>query len=666
LAGLFSKLSIRWILPVAVVAPAFAVALVLTFLAYRTEQRSAGELVSQNIRQIHGAIEHHLDDLVNLLPAINQLDLSRVRDGKIRLDKPEGSRSALFETIKTFPAVTSIGLASAKGEMTWVIRYPGETAYEYGLKDSPDGLMDEYAMDDSGGIGDKPLRTSEFNPAQRPWYQAAVDARGPTWGNVYVWVRGGKGVTLGVPYVNPYYDDHGRLVGMVNSEITLSDISAYLSQLQIGKTGIAFIMERDGDLIADSIGTEPMNNGIDRLRADDSADPRIALAAGQIVRQFGSLDDIQSVRSGHANIAGEPMQMAVSSFKNRRNLDWIIVTLVPDADFLADVDRHRDRSLLISAAVMLLALGLGIVIAMWLFKPIVALAAHARTVGGGDLDARINRHDYGEIAQLSGALNEMADGLQDRMRLRHALSLAMEVQQSLLPRKTPMIKGLDIAARAKYCDETGGDYYDYLDIAGMGPDLLMVAIGDVMGHGIAAAMLMSSARGVLRSQGRAEGSLGRLLTRVNEHLIVDTRGDRFMTMFLALIDVTKMSMKWASAGHDQPLIFDPQEGLIQEIDVKQNGLPLGISDAEAYEEQTFANLRVGQVMLIGTDGLWEAKNDAGEEFGKERVGQVIADVHHLSAAEIEAAIYLKLREFCNQRANEDDVTYVVIKFNGAP
>jgi sigma-B regulation protein RsbU (phosphoserine phosphatase) len=341
------------------------------------------------------------------------------------------------------------------------------------------------------------------------------------------------------------------------------------------------------------------------------------------------------------------------------------VTLVPDSDFLADVQRNRTRGVLIGAGALLGAIGVGILLAMWLLKPILAVVGHAKRVGEGDLDARIERLDNLEIAQLSTALNEMAGGLKDRMKLRHALDLAMEVQQNLLPSRTPVVRGLDIAARSKYCDETGGDYYDYLDVEGMGPNSLMVAMGDVAGHGIAAAMLMATARGVLRSQVRSQGSLGRLLTTVNKHLADDTAGDRFMTMFLAIIDASNLSMRWASAGHDYPLIYDPQAGLLGETNFEGGGLPLGVMDSEEYEESTYANLRPGQIMLFGTDGLWEAKNDAGELFGKARIGEAIASMANLSAAQIEAGIYQRLQEYCNHRSHDDDITYVVIKIIGS-
>jgi sigma-B regulation protein RsbU (phosphoserine phosphatase) len=255
----------------------------------------------------------------------------------------------------------------------------------------------------------------------------------------------------------------------------------------------------------------------------------------------------------------------------------------------------------------------------------------------------------------------MADGLKDRMRLRHALNLAMEVQQNLLPSNKPQIPGIDIAARSQYCDETGGDYYDYLDVEEMGENKLSIALGDVTGHGIAAAMLMASARGVLRSHVQERGSLGELLMHVNRSLVADTAGTRFMTMFLGVVDVSTMSLRWTSAGHDQPLLYDPDSGKL--IDIPgENGLPLGVMDSETYHEQIHTGLRAGQIMLIGTDGLWESRNPADELFGKDRVRDAMATLAHLSSAEIEAGIYQRMHEFCAGRPLHDDITYVVIKF----
>lgn len=196
-----SGLSIRWILPAAVVLPVFAVALVLTWLSFRTGQKTANELAGQSIRQIHQRIESHLQHLMDLPPAINQLNLSRLREAVIALDDPARSRKPVFETLETFPDVSSIVLGNARGQVMWVIRYPGEATYEYGIKPAPDAPMQEFAMGRDGQIGEKPVNQYLFDAVKRPWYRAAIEADGATWGNVYIWVRGGKGVTLGVSYV---------------------------------------------------------------------------------------------------------------------------------------------------------------------------------------------------------------------------------------------------------------------------------------------------------------------------------------------------------------------------------------------------------------------------------------------------------------------------------
>jgi sigma-B regulation protein RsbU (phosphoserine phosphatase) len=656
------KISIRWIMPAVVMAPVVVVAILLTFLAYETSRRTVSDLAGQNMRQINQRIEEHLNQLMDLPPAINQLNRSLLREGVLSLTDPGRNREPVFETQRTFPIVSSIVLGSASGQVMWIIRYPGEANYEYAIKLTPDSPMSEYAMSADGQIGAAPLRSYKFNTVGRPWYRAAIAAGGPTWGNVYVWVRGGVGTTLGVPYVEPIRDENGAIQGVINCELTLADISAFLKELQIGKTGEAFIIERDGNLIATSRGISCMKNGTDRLPAPEAPDDRIAAAAAQLAHRFGPLESISGVQRADMNLAGEPTQIVVSSFHNRKNLDWLVVTIVPNSDFLADIQRSRLYSLLLGALAVLGALGIGILMARWLVKPILAVVDHAQRVGGGDLEARIFRHENREIAQLSNALNAMADGLQDRMKLRHALHLAMEVQQSLLPSKKPQIPGLDVAARSKYCEETGGDYYDYLDVEVLAENTLLIALGDVMGHGIAAAMLMATARGVLRSHVQQRGSLGDLLTHVNRLLYPDA-GGRFMTMFLAAVDTSTMSLRWSSAGHDSPLLYDPDSGKLMDFE-EGNGLPLGIMESEKYNELVYFGLRVGQVMLLGTDGLWEARNPADELFGKERVTAVLAATAHLSAEEIEAEMYRRLQDFCGGRANDDDITYLIIKFVG--
>jgi sigma-B regulation protein RsbU (phosphoserine phosphatase) len=121
------------------------------------------------------------------------------------------------------------------------------------------------------------------------------------------------------------------------------------------------------------------------------------------------------------------------------------------------------------------------------------LVKHVKRIGQGNYEHELTLAYSTEFTQLSKEINAMTAGLRDRMQLRHSLALAQEVQQNLLPSGTPEIEGLDIASHSTYCDETGGDYFDFLNISGLPPTTAVITVGDVVGHGVAAAMLMLEA-----------------------------------------------------------------------------------------------------------------------------------------------------------------------------
>jgi sigma-B regulation protein RsbU (phosphoserine phosphatase) len=260
---------------------------------------------------------------------------------------------------------------------------------------------------------------------------------------------------------------------------------------------------------------------------------------------------------------------------------------------------------------------------------------------------------------LSQEINAMVGGLQDRVRLRQSLAVAMEVQQNLLPRQTPEIAGLDIAGHSTYCDETGGDYYDYLDITGLNEHAVAVVIGDVMGHGVAAAMMMANARGILRSHAQQADTLGGLLIHLNELLVPDTGGRRFMTMLLMIVDAERRALRWASAGHDPPFIYDPREDKFLELE--GGGLPLGIAPGEQYSEEPAVNIRDGWLIVTATDGVWEARNAAGEMFGRDRMCDCVRRHASLDARSISDHILKDLGDFIGELSHDDDVTFVVIR-----
>jgi serine phosphatase RsbU (regulator of sigma subunit) len=245
-------------------------------------------------------------------------------------------------------------------------------------------------------------------------------------------------------------------------------------------------------------------------------------------------------------------------------------------------------------------------------------------------------------------------------RMLSALELAEEVQQNLLPKEAPAVKGLDIAAKSIYCNKTGGDFYDFFNEAQNSPEKLNVVVGDVSGHGIAAGLLMATARALIRSRAAQPGNLAQIVTEVNRNLTLDvSKTDRFMTLFYLSIDPTNKSLSWVRAGHDAALLYNPMSNNFEEL--YGSGIALGLDANRQYAENKKIDLSKGQIIFIGTDGIWETINSQGELFGKEPVKEIIRLNAASSAIDIMHKIQVALSRFRQGLEPEDDVTMVVVK-----
>ena len=208
----------------------------------------------------------------------------------------------------------------------------------------------------------------------------------------------------------------------------------------------------------------------------------------------------------------------------------------------------------------------------------------------------------------------------------------MEVQQNLLPGVPPRVKGFQVAGRSIYSDQTGGDYYDFLVLNGDRPHCLGVAIGDVTGHGIAAALLMTTARAMVRSLACGPGRMAEMISVVNQRLTDDTYAGRFMTLFYLVIDVDRRSLHWVASGHDPAVVYDPDQDLFEEM--SGSDIPLGINPDWKFKEFSRSDWSPGQFIVLGTDGIWESRNPQGEMFGKEALNRIIRDSAQGSAEDL--------------------------------
>lgn len=290
-------------------------------------------------------------------------------------------------------------------------------------------------------------------------------------------------------------------------------------------------------------------------------------------------------------------------------------------------------------------------------RPLSRLATAAVCLAGGDHRFRVDIDTGDELGELGQVFNQLGPALAERERMASSLALAGDIQRLLLPQAQPQSKGFDIFGGALPCDETGGDCYDFIPLR---DDRLALVVGDVSGHGIGAALLMAGARGVLRSHApRRHFNPPLLFATLNKHLCRDSADEQFMTMFYGVLNDRERRLQWCSAGHGPHFLYRASEGTITELG--STGLPLGIIDDATWEEGTPVIFAAGDILLVGTDGIWEARNPDGEELGTERLKSLLRSEAANSAAQIHAATMALVSNFRMDNRQEDDITLTVIK-----
>ncbi len=242
----------------------------------------------------------------------------------------------------------------------------------------------------------------------------------------------------------------------------------------------------------------------------------------------------------------------------------------------------------------------------------------------------------------------------ERVRLERELQVASEIQQRFQPASAPIVAGYELQGISFPCYEIGGDYYDFIQRE---DGRLIVALGDVSGKGPSAALLMSSLHAAVHAHSDTHNSLAKTIGAVNRYLVDSTPANRFVTLFYATLDPKSGSLAFLNAGHNPPLIVHAG-GTMEQL--AAGGLPLGImANADFREGQT--RLHPGDVLVIYSDGVSEAVNPKGEEFGPTRLYETVARNLDASAAGIRDRIESALTKFCQGTPAADDITLVICK-----
>jgi sigma-B regulation protein RsbU (phosphoserine phosphatase) len=263
------------------------------------------------------------------------------------------------------------------------------------------------------------------------------------------------------------------------------------------------------------------------------------------------------------------------------------------------------------------------------------------------------------VIQRYVAQRELLAKTVERQRddLLQDVELAAQVQRLFLPMGKPGIAGLEIAGMMQPARNVGGDYYNYVPID---PHTLEIVIADVSGKGIPAALLMSATAAAVQLEANQDRNILRTVTRLNTAIHSVSDGEHFVTLLLAEIDTRKRMVRYINCGHNPALVFHARTGTVSYMESLYP--PIGMFQ-EDPREIAWVKLGAGDVIIFYTDGVTEAENRNGEEFGIERLSAIVRRSSSLSAEELMTDIFKNAAECCGEGGFKDDFTILVAKCN---
>lgn len=301
----------------------------------------------------------------------------------------------------------------------------------------------------------------------------------------------------------------------------------------------------------------------------------------------------------------------------------------------------------------------------------VPLRVRDRLIGALYVDSRATRrgefkpHDLTLFRAMADQVAVAIDNARllehyvEKQRMAEELAVAQKIQRSLLPRGDLPLPGIEVHGVSEACDETSGDYFDVVPR----PDgRIGIAVGDVAGHGLGAALMMAMGRALLRAQVAVESDLGRLMTRVNRSFAEDVEPGSFMTLFYAEVDPAAGQLHYVGAGHEEAVVFHRATDSCEVLG--EGGPALGVIGELDYAACGPVALAPGDLLLLCTDGICETRNQQGEVFGFDRLQELLRQHRDLPVREIVARMRAAVGAFSGSGARSDDVTLVVARLTG--
>ncbi len=610
----------------------------------------------ERLPEIENRFEYHIRDARGNLTVA---DVSFTHQSAFLLDKDLSNKESPNSEKRSRALADRTRLSTLTDEYHFIrSKLKGDLLWQYTTLES--GVHTDYPGETS------PLEMGDYDPRKRIWYTQAKKLGKTFWSLPTVDVTTGLTViSLSMPV---YYPD-GTFAGVTGMDLASANLFDALKlppgwnevsskMLVVPWKGKLIILDQSSYHKLEQSWQVPV-----QLETLESKRPEL-LRKIQEKAISGKPGVIQMPYKGEeafwaygAGAPGRPFPIVIVPKAE------IVVEADATGEYIQDSTYETIKSTgLLFLVVTVIVVVVGFKTAKRITQPIGEISRAASKLAKGDFDARADISTGDELEALAHVVNDAGAKFRERETMKAALAVAQEVQQRLLPSVAPESDRFDIVGTSLYCNETGGDYFDFMTLD---HEKIGLAIADVSGHGIGPALLMASFRGALRSHAETMSDLPEeLLGILNTYLLHESGGDQFVTAFYGVLNPQNNTFIWSAAGHDPALLLrrnvkNPDE--IEILELPNTGLPLGIVEEPDYARGGPIELVTGDLILIGTDGIWETSDAAGEPFGKPRMLELLRESIDLTARAIREKLIDAVEQFRGESPQTDDVTLVVVK-----
>ncbi len=445
--GSHYKIPLQVVLVTPFVVLLFCTSAFVGYLSYRNGQRAVNEVAHDLREEITLRIVQHLRTFLSVPEEINQLNVDSLCLKVGTAGDPDALMQCFWEQVRVFETVTSIYFGNSQGGLVNAGREGmGGPLYVILTDGFTSGPFRKYSVDEQGAPAELMVTVPDFDARSRPWFTSAVEKGGPVWSEPYVLFTGQD---MAIAASRPVYTAQGDLLGVVSVDIFVSHLSDFLNSIEIGKSGQAFVLDQTGRLVTTSTGEKPFTSTTpasqdgaplyQRLNAIDSANPITRQTAAALLENFGDFSKVAETRhfefcaqNGATRCGNQFVQVTPVHYEG--GLDWLVVVVIPEADFMEQIQANNRVTALLVAGALLAALALGLQIANQVTHPVKRLNASAQALARGEWLPGEKKVDSGEgpievdcpvshpgaewireIAELSVSFDDMATRLNQSM-----------------------------------------------------------------------------------------------------------------------------------------------------------------------------------------------------------------------------------------------------------